>query len=207
MHRLKRFLIYTDDGRLAITTWPFWRQLIIVFCLFCWIGHAAEVPYCLFMDHFFGIVADDYAIWFEPWYTPYWVYGIGVVAITLIFKPFKRTIYEHTKTWFGRFIETFIYITILAAVLETLIGLIINQPNHLGKYPFWDNSQLPLNIAQQGWLINDIMLGVVGSLYYWVVYPLIEKALNKMPAWAANMVFVVIVVLFGLATYFAYLHI
>lgn len=193
------------QGRYAVLTWEFWRTMLVVFCVFCWVGRWMEIPYIAIMDHFFGIVADDYAARWEPLFCPYWVYGIGVTCITLLLEPWKEKIQKRRKTTWGAFLETFVYITIIAAVLETIIGLLINQFDPaLGKYPFWDNSQLPLNILGQGWLVNDLLLGIMGSIYLWVFYPLIDKGLNAVPPAVANTILVVILILLALSTYFSY---
>ena len=84
-----KFFTKDQEGRYHVLTVEWWRTLFVVFCVFCWVGHWLEIPYCTFMDQF-GIVADDYAVWVEPWFTPYWVYGIGAVAMTLVIEPFRE---------------------------------------------------------------------------------------------------------------------
>lgn len=61
------------------------------------------------------------------------------------------------------------------------MGFLLNQPDAAGNYPLWDNSQLPGNILGQARIVNDICLGVVAMLYTWVIYPLCQKALAKVP--------------------------
>ncbi len=201
--RWTNLLVHDKEGRISVLTWEFWRCMVVCFCVCAWIGHWLEIPYCTFMSQF-GIVDPDYSVWHEPWFTPYWVYGIGAVAMTFVLEPFKDAIASRSKTKAGALAEVFVYATVIAAVLETVIGLIINQPNELGVYPYWDNSVLPLNILGQGWLVNDLVIAVVAVVYLYLIYPAVEWALEKMPAWLSNVVCLALlglVIWAGVATY------
>ena len=155
LHEADEFRYFTPK------TWFFWRGVIINFCVFCLVGHWLEIPYCMFMDWAFHVVADDYDVWTDPLWVPYWVYGLGTVFITLTLLPLKIHILEQRKTMWGAALEFFVMAVVLCAALECIMGWIVNQPDALGEYPYWDNSQLPLNIFQQAWLVNDIFLGLV----------------------------------------------
>lgn len=185
-------------------TWAFWRSLLVSLMLFSIVGHWCEMPYCRLMDHLFGIVADDYAVWHDPWYVPYWVYGIGAVVMTLAIEPLKEIIVSRRKTLWGALLETFVLAFALSALLETGIGLLINQPNELGQYPFWDNSSLPGNILGQGWLVNDFFIGLLAVVYVWVFYPLICRLFAALKPVAANWTFAVLCLLFAAACVFSY---
>ncbi len=190
----RRTLQKEDEiGFAAFRTWPFWRATIVAFCIGCILGHWLEIPYCMFMDHFFGIVDPDYAVWTDPWYHPYWVYGFGAVAMTLLFEPFKETIILRRKTMLGAFLETFLYAVLLAMLLELVIGWLVNQPDQFGNYPYWDNSKLFLNVFGQAWLVNDFVIGLVAMFYIWVMWPLICLGLEKLGPRRANIALVLIV--------------
>ncbi len=199
---MKKHILYKSTkedeiGYFAPKTWGFWRSVIASFCIFTIVGHWLEIPYCMFMDYFFGIVADDYAVWTDPWYHPYWVYGFGSVAITFLIEPLKESIVKRRRTLAGALLETFITCVTIAAVLELVIGLMINQPDSTGKYPFWDNSGLPLNIFGQAWLVNDIVIGFVAVIYVWVLYPLVcEGFILLKSERKANLVLAIIVIVF-----------
>lgn len=199
---MKKHILYKptkedEIGYFAPKTWGFWRSVIASFCIFTIVGHWLEIPYCMFMDYFFGIVADDYAVWTDPWYHPYWVYGFGSVAITFLIEPLKESIVKRRRTLAGALLETFITCVTIAAVLELVIGLMINQPDSTGKYPFWDNSGLPLNIFGQAWLVNDIVIGFVAVIYVWVLYPLVcEGFILLKSERKANLVLAIIVIVF-----------
>ena len=139
-----------EIGYFAPRTWDFWRALAVCFCLCCILGHWLEMPYCWLMDRLFGIVADDYAVWTDPWYHSYWVYGFGAVFMTLLIEPLKERLILHRKTLWGAFLESLVIAILAAMVLELVMGWLINQPDPTtGEYPFWDNSQLPGNVFGQ----------------------------------------------------------
>ena len=187
--------------------WRFWRNLVTCFAICCIIGHWFEIPYCLLMDNFFGIVEDDYAVFHDPWYFPYWVYGFGAIIMTLFIEPFKEHFLKVRKTKFGAVLETFVFAVILAAAMELLFGLIVNQPDEFGVYPYWDNSQLPLNIFGQAWLVNDLAIGLVAVLYLWVIYPLVCNGYEKLSTKAGLIVFGFVVAAFAVACIVSYIPI
>ena len=192
--RLHKVTKEDEIGYFAPRTWAFWRTLIVCFCVFSIVGHWLEIPYCWFMDKFFGIVSDDYAIWLDPWYHPYWVYGFGAAAMTLLIEPLKERLIARRKTLWGALLETFVLAVVISMVMELAIGWLVNQPDEFGRYPYWDNSQFPLNIFGQAWLVNDIVIAAVAMLYVWVLYPLICEGFVRLSSRTANVVFVAIVV-------------
>lgn len=183
-------------------TWAFWRGIIMYFFLFSVIGHWMEIPYCLSMDALFGIVDTDYAVFLDELYVPYWVYGAGAAAITILLLPLKIRLIGKRKTMWGAALEFLVLAVLLCAALECVMGWIVNQPDQFGEYPYWDNSQLPLNIFQQAWLVNDVFLGLVALGYVWFVFPFLQKLCTLMGKkasdglfWAIIGIFVVICVL------------
>lgn len=195
--RLHRITKRDEIGYFAPRTWGFWRTLIVCFCVFSIAGHWLEIPYCWFMDTFFGIVSDDYAVWADPWYHPYWAYGFGAVVMTLAIEPLKERIVARRQTLWGALLETFVIAVVLSLVMELVIGWLVNQPDAFGRYPYWDNSQLPLNVFGQAWLVNDVVIAIVAMLYVWVLYPLICDGFAHVRPRTANIVFAVIVVGFA----------
>jgi uncharacterized membrane protein len=185
---VEAFVARQKKGYFAPFTWAFWRSLLVSFCVFCIVGHLLEFPYCWFMTSI-GVSTSGYALWTDPWFHPYWVYGIGAVVMTLALEPFKDMLFRHRKTTWGALLETFVIMTLLAMVMELVIGLIVNQPDAAGVYPYWDNSHLPLNIMGQAWLVNDVVIGMVAMLYLWVFYPLICEALAHLKPLRSNVAF------------------
>lgn len=191
----------------APKTWAFWRALIVCFILFNIIGHWVELGYCIAVDSLFDAVEDDYAVWDDPWWHPYWVYGLGVVFMTLVFEPIKERLMKGSTSVWETVIKTFLLAMFLSMVLELTFGLIVNQPDATGQYPYWDNEKLPFNVLNQAWLVNDFFLGLASTVYIWVVFPLVCAAFEIMKPRTANIVFAVIVVGFALCCLTSYLEI
>lgn len=196
---LKRFALDKADETAFFEpkTWAFWRGIIMYLFVFSVVGHWLEIPYCLSMHALFGIVDSGYAIWSDPLYVPYWVYGIGAAIVTLMLMPLKIHIIGKRKTMWGAALEFFAICVVMCAVMECVMGWIINQPDEFGQYPYWDNSVLPLNIFDQAWLVNDFFLGLVALGYVWFAFPFCQKAMRLIGERAANRVFVSVLVLFG----------
>lgn len=205
--RIHKLTEKDEIGYFAPRTWDFWRALIVCFCLCCILGHWLEMPYCWLMDRLFGIVADDYAVWIDPWYHPYWVYGFGAVFMTLLIEPLKERLILHRKTLWGAFLESLVIAILAAMVLELVMGWLINQPDPTtGEYPFWDNSQLPGNVFGQAWLVNDFFIGLAAMIYGWVIFPLVCEGFSRLSPKAANVAFALIIVGFAACVTASYLE-
>ena len=188
----------------APTTWAFWRNNIMCFCINSVLGHCLESLYCKIMDKCFGIIDDTYAVKFDPWYHPYWVYGFGGAAMTFIFEPIKERILERHKSLSGAMLETYAIAVLAAMGMELGFGLLVNRPDEDGNYPYWDNSKLPLNIFKQAWLVNDLVIGAVAVVHVWLGYPLLCKGMSRLSERAANTVFAVTVGAFAAACVSSY---
>ena len=150
------------------------------------------------MDKLFGVVEDNYAVLSDPWFVPYFVYGYGAGAMTLLLEPLKEHLLKRNASLPRALLKMFVLAVILAAVMETGFGLIINQPDANGVYPCWDNSNMPLNILGQGWLVNDIFIGLVAMVYVWVIFPATCVVFERLSNKGANAAFAVFMVLFAL---------
>ncbi len=170
----------------------FWRNVAVYFCVLSVVGHWLEIVYCSFMN-IFGIVDADSLVWDDPWY-PFLVYGIGAAICTIILVPLKERLIMRRKTLLGAGVQFFVMTVILCMFMELAMGFMLNQPGPTGEYPLWDNSELPLNILGQAWLVNDIALGAVAMLYTWVIYPLFEKGLSKILPGPKNVIAAIVIV-------------
>lgn len=163
----------------APRTWAFWRNLAVYFCALSIIGHWLEIAYCTFML-LFNIYDPNSLVWGDPLY-PFMVYGIGATICTLALVPLRKWLIKITGSM-QRAGILFLVITIFVCmVMELTMGLLLNQPDAAGVYPLWDNSTLPLNVLGQAWLVNDFFLGLVAMLYTWLVYPVNQRILAKIP--------------------------
>lgn len=188
------------DGRIgffAPRTWAFWRAVITCFCACCLIGHWLEFPYCWLTNSLFNCVDDDYALYIDPWFHPYWCYGFGAVGMTLFLEPTKRWFVRRHKTMLGAVGESYGWAVVLAMLMEWGAGVLVNQPDATGHYPYWDNSQLPLNVGGQAWLVNDVFIGLVAIVYLWLMFPLVCKGYERLGRKRANLVFGLVVAVFA----------
>ncbi|MDO4503453.1 MAG: hypothetical protein Q4D06_09835 [Coriobacteriia bacterium] len=205
MHVIERIKTILKTGYFAPKTWAFWRTLIICFFVCNILGHGLEIVYCGAMNSLFGIIEDDYAALVDPWYVPYWVYGAGAVVMTLVLEPFKEHIIARRKTIWGALLQTFVIMVFLSMVLELFFGLLVNQPDPVtGLYPYWDNSQLPLNVFGQAWLVNDVFIGLAAMVYLWIVFPVVSWASEKVRPLFANTAFASTAAAFSTCCLFAY---
>lgn len=203
---LHRITEHDEIGYFAPRTWPFWRALIVCFCLGALAGHWLEIPYCLLMDRCFGIVSEGYPVWTDPWYHPYWVYGVGAVVMTLVIEPLKERLIMRRRTLAGAVLESFAVTVVLSMLLELVIGLLVNQPDAAGEYPYWDNSDLPLNVLGQAWLVNDVLIGLVAVVYVWVIFPLVCEGFARLRPPVANGLFAILVTGFAACCAVSYLQ-
>lgn len=191
----------------APTTWAFWRALIVCFFIFNIVGHWVELGYCICIDGLFNAVEDGYAVWEDPWWHPYWVYGLGVVFMTLAFEPLKELLIRRSTNLLSVVLQTFVLAMLLSMILELSFGLIVNQPDALGNYPYWNNEGKPLNVLNQAWLVNDFFLGLGSTVYIWLVFPLVSYGFERLKPHAANIVFALITVGFAACCITSYLEI
>ena len=194
----KQSFVTKEDQRYGFNPkrFAFWRNLIVYFCAFSWIGHWMEIPYCLFNDFFFGIVDDNSVVFTHP-LEPFMVYGIGVIVCIMVMVPLKNALVKHNKRFWLAAVEFYVIAVFLSMMMELVMGLLMNQPDPVtGVYPLWDNSQLPGNILQQAWIVNDVLLGAILMLYTWVVYPACQKLYGKMPWRTAEIVSAIIIIAF-----------
>ena len=199
-------VISTQDELIgwAPKTVRFWRVMAVAFCVFSILGHWMEIPYCLFMDWAFGIVEDDSLVFADPMY-PFCVYGFAAVGAALVLVPYRKFLVTHRSTIARAVIEFFIVAVLVSMLGELIMGLLLNQPDPItGEYPLWDNSYLPGNILKQAWLVNDILLGAVITLYVWVLYPITVKVVNAIPERWGWPVTIIVVVSFAVLCFFKF---
>lgn len=176
-------------------TWPFWRNLIIYLCVFSVVGHWMEAGYCTLIR--FGILPGTYdpnsQIW-SDWLYPFPVYGVGAVVCVLLLFPIKNYLQKKLPGHFLPVACSFVINGIVCTLIELVMGLMINQPSPEGVYPLWDYSTLFCNFMGQICLQNGLAFGVIATLMTWIIYPLVEYALGKLPRDAMNIIFVSVVV-------------
>ena len=162
-----------------LRTWEFWRDLFIYFFAFSFLGHWAEIGFCWLIR--FGLVMGDYdpsntMLW-NQWLFPFSAEGIALVMIVLVLAPLARWILRKCggRTWLAVIIS-FFACAIVCTGIDFTTGITTNQDYHL-----WDYRNMPFNFMGQVCLQNSVVYSVAATLIVWVVYPLMDKGIRKLP--------------------------
>lgn len=189
-------------------TWPFWRNLIMYFCVFSVVGHWMEAAYCTLIR--FGLLPGIYdptsQIW-SDWLYPFPVYGVGAVACVLLLYPIKNLLEKHIGSRVVPLLISFVVNALVCTLIELVMGLMVNQPLPDGTLPLWDYRDMFCNFMGQVCLQNAIAFGIVSTLMVWVIYPALESGLRKLPKDAVNTAFVGIVVGFAILWFLYYINV
>ncbi len=162
-----------------LRTWEFWRDLGIYFVAFSFLGHWAEMAFCQLIR--LGLVMGDYdptnAMLWDQWLYPFSAEGIAVALIVLLLHPLSRWLLRKTN---GHMVPAVILSFFANALVCTSIdfttGITANYDYHL-----WDYSNLPFNFMGQICLQNSMVYSLAATLIVWVVYPLMDKGMRKLP--------------------------
>lgn len=109
------------------------------------------------------------------WWTP--VYGIGAVTILFVSEYLFKNLHMH------RFWETvimFFVVAIVLSTLEALGGVLIEK---IFGEVFWDYSQHRFHIGHYISLEMTIVWGIASVLFIYVINPLLEGIIKKIPHW------------------------
>lgn len=177
-------------------TWPFWRNIIIFYCLFSVMGHWMEAGFCLLVKYgiFPGVYDPTSQIWSDYLY-PFPVYGIGFCVCVLLFFPIKQWLRKKFKGLLVPLILSFIISTIVCAGIELALGLATNIPANPGDInPLWDYSDMPFNFMGQICLLYSAAFGVAATFMTWVVYPAIMSLFERIPREGMNIMFTAVAV-------------
>lgn len=176
--------------------WPFVRNLIIYFVVFSVLGHWMEAAMCQLIR--LGIVRGEYdptntMLW-RDWLYPFPMEGAAVVLIALVLYPLWRTLMKMwpDKPYLG-YIASFCANAFACALIEFFTGIFVNADHQL-----WDYTDMPFNLLGQVCLQNMAAFGVAASLFCWIVYPLIERWIARIPAETMNIAFIVVAIVGGI---------
>ena len=187
--------------RERIRAWPFWRDLGIYFIVFSFLGHWAEMLFCRMIVA--GVFMGDYdptnAMLWDQWLYPFSAEGTALAMVVLLLHPVK----EHLlKRFDGKVLPalglSFLFNQIVCTSIDFGTGMVANQ-----NYELWDYRQMPFNFMGQVCLQNSLVYTVAATLIVWVVYPLMDRGLRKIPRSVADAIFVALV---GIYAFEALLH-
>ena len=186
-------------------TWPWFRNLVLYYCVFSIVGHWAEIGFCWLIV--LGVVMGDYdfthaQLW-DWWLCPYPAEGIAVVLVALLLFPFKEWVLKKTggRVWLTLIIS-FIVNMLVCASIDFTTGITANA-----NYELWDYRDLPFNFMGQIVLQNTLVYSIAATFIVWVVYPLMAKWLHRMPPRYANGIFVGFVAFYIFLEVMYYVHI
>ena len=170
--------------RQRVRTRTFWRDLMIYFIVFSLLGHWAEMLFCKLIVA--GVFMGDYdptnAMLWSQWLFPFTAEGAAAVAIVLLLHPASRWLVKKTggRIWLA-VILSFLLNALVCTSIDFTTGMIANQ-----DYSLWDYRALPFNFMGQVCLQNSMVYSIAATLIVWVFYPLLDKALRRMPRGVAN---------------------
>ena len=176
--------------------WPFVRNLIMYFVIFSILGHWMEAGMCQFIR--LGWVQGEYdptntMLW-RDWLYPYPMEGAAVVIIALVLYPLWQFLLKRfSEKPILAYVISFFANALTCSLIEFSMGLLVNANHQL-----WDYSDMPGNILGQVCLQNTAAFGVAASLIAWVVYPMLERWLARIPNDTMNIAFVVVAVIGGI---------
>lgn len=161
-------------------TWPFWRNLIIYFCLFSVVGHWMEACYGTLIR--FGVLPGIYdpssQIWSNLLY-PFWIYGFGAMTCVLLLFPIKNFLRKRFHGVVFPLILSFLVNMVVCSGIELVLGLMVNQPSADGTLPLWDYRDMFGNFMGQICLQTALCFGLVATLFTWSAYPRLERLLGR----------------------------
>ena len=192
---------FDEPLKQRVRTWTFWRDLMMYFFVFSFMGHWAEMLFCynIHLGVFMGDVDFSEVMLWHQWLFPYCAEGVAVVLIAVLLTPVKQAL---LKVFGGRVLPAVIVsIVVTAAVCTTIdftCGMICNQ-----NYEVWDYRALPFNFMGQVCLQNSTVYTIAATLILWVFYPLMDKGLRRMPLSVSDGLFFA---LLGVYVFSALLH-
>lgn len=194
-----------------IRTWVFWRDLIIYFIIFSFAGHWAEMSFCygIHLGIFMGDVDFSEVMLWHQWLFPYFAEGVAIVLIVVVLTPIKEWLLRKfgwkgpgnpytAKILIPAILVSFIVTAAICTTIDFTCGMICNQ-----NYEVWDYRALPFNFMGQICLQNSTVYSIAASILLWIVYPLMDTALRRIPKFASDGLFFA---LLGIYAFSALLH-
>lgn len=184
------------DFKINRKGWPYIRNLIMYFIVFSVLGHWMEAAMCQLIR--LGLVQGEYdptntMLW-RDWLYPYPMEGAAVVVIAVALYPLWQ---YFLKKWPDKpllgYVLSFVVNGLTCGIIEFSMGLIVNSNHQL-----WDYSDMPFNFMGQVCLQNMLAFAAAASIITWVVYPMLERWLARIPNDTMNIIFVVIAIIGGI---------
>jgi uncharacterized membrane protein len=164
----------------------FWRNLLLYFLFFSYIGHYIEMAWCTTVALISG--SDlPYNILSNP-LEPYTIYGAGVILCILLVQPIA-------KRFNNNIFATFLSGTLILAALEYFSSVILTLRH--GHNPYWNYSNTPFNLGGHITLVNSLLFGLLATIFLHFIYPITERTLRKTNQTIINIFLLILLVLFA----------
>ena len=146
-----------------------------------------ELGFCMLIRA--GLVAGEYdptntMLWRDLLF-PFPMEGVAVVICALWLYPLKQRLMKR----FGKpaipLLLSFLANGAVCTIMELIGGLMVN-----GDHSLWDYSDMFCNFMGQICLQNAVGFGLACTLVVWVVYPLLERSIARVPGDVMNLIFV-----------------
>lgn len=119
-----------------------------------------------------------------PWLP---VYGFGVCIIIFI-ERFVFNRFDMKRIY--KIILMFLLVMVITSVVEFLGGVFIEK---VFNKVFWDYSNLNFNIGKYVALEIAFCWGILSLLFIYLIKPVIEKIIKKIPKWVSILVFCIMI--------------
>ena len=167
-----------------VRTQVFWRDLVIYFIVFSFLGHWAEMLFCklILAGVFMGGYDPTNAMLWSQWLFPFTAEGVAAVAIVVLLHPASRWLLKKVngRVWLAVLLS-FLLNALVCTSIDFTTGMVANQ-----DFSLWDYRDMPFNFMGQVCLQNSMVYSIAATLIVWVFYPLLDTALRRMPRGVAN---------------------
>ncbi len=169
-------------------SWAFWRNIAIYYCFFSLAGHWMEFGFCWLIR--LGLVQGEVdlnntMLW-RDWFYPFPMEGLAVVVIAVALYPLFAKLREKISIPGVAYLVSFIINGLVCVSIEYTMGMFVNADLHL-----WDYSNMPFNLNGMICLQNGLGFAAASSIICWIVYPLLDRLLSRVPKNVMNLVFVI----------------
>ena len=173
--------------RQRVRTWEFWRDLALYFIVFSFLGHFAELLFCRLIIA--GVFMGDYdptnAMLWDQWLFPFSAEGTALAAVVVFLHPLARVFQKRFGERSAKAVAlSFLANGLVCTSIDFITGITCNLDYHL-----WDYRQMPFNFMGQVCLQNSMVYTIAATLIVWVVYPLMDRQIRRMPKDVSDAVF------------------
>jgi len=184
-----------------IHTWEFWRDLIMYFIVFSFIGHWAEILFCrlILAGVFMGGYDPTNAMLWDQWLFPFSAEGTALAAIVVFLHPIALKLQKvfGERSW-KAVLLSFLVNGLVCTSIDFGTGMVANQ-----HYELWDYRDMPFNFMGQVCLQNSMVYTIAATLVVWLLYPAMDKGIRRLSKDHADGLFWALV---GIYIFMALLH-